>query len=96
MRFHWVETCFGAFLLGSILFANVSALIVPIALSLAMAVPLSKLSAVRVHNLGPRVLRLDTPHTLKEPQIISSARRERAMMKAFLTKPATPDVIAAE
>lgn len=96
LRFHWVETCFGAFLLGGILFANVSALILPIALSLVMAVPLSKLSAVRVHNLGPRVLRLDTPHTLKEPQIVSSARQERAWMKSLLTKTPAPEAIAAE
>jgi membrane glycosyltransferase len=96
LRFHWVETCLGVFLLGSIVFANVSALILPIALSLAIAVPLSKLSAVRVHNLGARVLRLDTPHTLKEPQIISSARKERASMKTLLTKTPAPEVIAAE
>ncbi|MEM6498798.1 MAG: glucans biosynthesis glucosyltransferase MdoH, partial [Pseudomonadota bacterium] len=96
LRFHWVETCFGVFLLCSIFFANVSALILPIALSLAMAVPLSKLSAVRVHNLGPRVLRLDTPHTLKEPQIISSARHERASMKSLLTDTPAPEIIPAE
>ncbi len=94
-RFHWAETCLGMILLGGIVFANVSALILPIALSLAAAVPLSKLSAVRIDNVGPRVLRLDTPHTLREPQIVSSARYERASMKSLLQdKP--PEVIAAE
>ncbi|MGR3512713.1 MAG: glucans biosynthesis glucosyltransferase MdoH [Paracoccaceae bacterium] len=96
LRFHWVETSFGMLLLSGIAFGNVSVLILPIAISLAAAVPLSKLSAVRVADAGPRVLRLDTPHTLREPQIISSARSERAWMKSILTDAPRPEVIAAE
>jgi len=96
LRFHWVETCFGTVLLGGILLANVSVLILPIAISLAAAVPLSKLSAVRVADIGLRMLRLDTPHTLREPRIVSSARTERAWMKRLLTEPLKPEAIAAE
>ena len=95
LRFHWLETALGLLLLGGILFANVSALILPIALSLAAAVPLSKLSAVRIDNADARVLRLDTPHTLREPQIISSARNERAWIKSLLSE-TLPEAIAAE
>ncbi len=93
IRFHWVETIFGAVLMSGILSGSVSVLILPIAVSLAFAVPLSKLSALPVANAGPRVLRMDTPHTLNEPRIVSAARTERAWMKSALTE---PDSIAAE
>ncbi len=95
LRFHWIETCFGAALLGGILFWNVSLLILPIAISLAAAAPLSKLSAVRIDGIAPRMLRLDTPHTLIEPRIVGSARSERAWMKSLLTE-AKADVVPAE
>ncbi|MEM6385829.1 MAG: glucans biosynthesis glucosyltransferase MdoH [Pseudomonadota bacterium] len=96
LRFHWVETLFGIILLAGILFASVSALILPIAVSLAAAVPLSKLSAVPVANATTRVFRLDTPHTLIEPQIVALARNERAAMKSKLLEQAAPGSIAAE
>jgi membrane glycosyltransferase len=96
LRFHWVEPSLGVALLAGILFADVSPLISPIAVSLAAAVPLSKLSAVRVAGVGPRMLRLDTPHTLREPRIICSARTERAWMKSVLTEAPQAEAIAAE
>ncbi len=85
LRFHWVETLFGLLLLAGIVFAGVSLLILPIAISLAAAVPLSKLSSLPVIDAGSRILRLDTPHTLIEPKIISNARAERAWMKHQVT-----------
>ena len=96
LRFHWIETCFGLALFGGILFANVSLLILPIAISLSAAVPLSKLSSFQIANKGPRVLRLDTPHTLREPQIIVVARTERAWFKTLLTETPKAEAIAAE
>ncbi|MEM7752568.1 MAG: glucans biosynthesis glucosyltransferase MdoH [Pseudomonadota bacterium] len=96
LRFHWVETTLGTLLLGGILFADVSALILPIALSLVAAVPLSQLSAVRISDATMPALRLDTPHTLREPWIIRSARNERAWMKSLLTEPPAQATIAAE
>ncbi|WP_341368521.1 glucans biosynthesis glucosyltransferase MdoH [Yoonia sp. BS5-3] len=97
LRFHWIETVFGTALLGGVIFADVSLLILPIAISLAAAVPLSRLSSVPVANAASRVIRLDTPHTLIEPKIVKLARRERAWMKAILLdRPAGPGSIAAE
>ena len=81
LRFHWIETVFGTALIAGIVFANVSLLILPIAISLAAAVPLSKLSSLAVIDAGSRILRLDTPHTLIEPKIVSTARLERAWIK---------------
>lgn len=95
LRFHWVETLLGAGLLLGILAGAVSILILPIAFSLAAAVPLSKLSAWPIANSGPRFLRMDTPHTLVEPRIVAVARNERAWMKSVLTDTA-PETIAAE
>ncbi|MEO0945926.1 MAG: glucans biosynthesis glucosyltransferase MdoH, partial [Pseudomonadota bacterium] len=95
LRFHFVETVFGIALLSGMIFADISLMILPIAVSLAAAVPLSKLSAVPVANAATRVFRLDTPHTLVEPGIVSLARNERAWMKSVLTAPA-PGSIAAE
>ncbi|MFY0616663.1 glucans biosynthesis glucosyltransferase MdoH [Shimia sp.] len=96
LRFHWIETVFGCALLGGILFADISAWILPIAISLAAAVPLSKLSSISVANATARVLRLDTPHTLIEPKIVALARSERAWMKSVLTETPSPQRIAAE
>jgi len=95
LRFHWIETLLGGVLVAGILTASVPLLILPIAVSLAFAVPLSKLSALSV-IAGPRVLRMDTPHTLVEPRIVSAARSERAWMKSILTEPVRPESIAAE
>ena len=81
LRFHWVETVFGAALIAGMAFANVSLLILPIAISLAAAVPLSKFSSLPVIDAGSRILRLDTPHTLIEPKIVSNARVQRARVK---------------
>ena len=96
IRFHWLETLLGALLLGGIVFANVSVLILPVAVSLAAAVPLSRVSATHVANAGLRMLRLDTPLTLHEPEIVRSAREERAWMKSILTDVSSPQGIAAE
>ncbi|WP_296419809.1 glucans biosynthesis glucosyltransferase MdoH [Pseudooctadecabacter sp.] len=93
-RFHWVETLLGTALLAGILLADVSWLILPIAISLAAAVPLSRLSALPITRLSKGALQLDTPHTLIEPHIVRLARRERAAMKKTLSDPVPP--IAAE
>ena len=95
LRFHWLETLLGVLLMTGILAGSVSVLILPIAVSLVTAVFLSKLSSVPVADKGPRVLRLDTPHTLREPRIVAAARSERAWFKSILTDQ-KPETIAAE
>lgn len=93
MRFHWIETLVGMALIGGMIWTQVPLLVLPIALSLAAAPILSKLSALPVAEAPFRMLRLDTPHTLLEPRIVSAARRERALLKAALSD---PPAIAAE
>jgi len=94
-KFHWVESLLGTALMAGILTGQVSLLILPIAISLSAAVLLSKLSALPVAETGPRVLRMDTPHTLREPRIVATARSERAWVKSILTDQ-RPEGIAAE
>lgn len=100
LRFHWVETLLGVVILGGMYAGHVPALIAPIAISLMGAVPLSRLSGWRVTDASARVLRLDTPHSLREPAIVRTARQERARLRRLLdgqTVPAEPAAtIAAE
>lgn len=96
LRFHWIETILGAALTGAVLSGQTSVLILPIAISLIAAVPLSRLSSLPVQNLALHSLRLDTPHTLNEPQIVSLARSERARMKTVVTQNGAFETIAAE
>jgi len=96
LRFHWIETLLGAGLMAAVLIGEASVLIFPIAISLVAAVPLSRLSALPVQNHAVQSLRLDTPHTLNEPKIVSLARSERARMKTVVTQSGPYDSIAAE
>ncbi len=84
LRFHAVETALGLTMSVAIVLGVISLWLAPIALSLIMAVPLSRLSALRVSDGRIPALRLDTPHSLKEPRIITSAREERVALKAHL------------
>ena len=86
----------GLTLLSGIAFADVSALILPVAISLAAAPLLSRLSAVRISHIGLRILRMDTPHTLVEPTIVQSARLERAWIKSALAEQPPAQAFAAE
>ncbi|MEO0938123.1 MAG: glucans biosynthesis glucosyltransferase MdoH [Pseudomonadota bacterium] len=81
VTFHWVETVLGAALMFGISAGLISLWLVPIAASLALAVPLSALSAVRVAR-GPRGLRMDSPLTLREPAIARAARDARVALKS--------------
>ncbi|WP_371224858.1 glucans biosynthesis glucosyltransferase MdoH [Roseovarius sp. 2305UL8-3] len=84
LRFHIVESALGFAMSVAIVFGVISLWLAPIALSLIMAVPLSRLSALRVSDGRFPALRLDTPHSLKEPRIITAAREERVALKAHL------------
>lgn len=96
LRFHWVETATGLALCLGIGLGVVSLWVIPIALSLALAVPLSKLSALRITSRTPKPFRLDTPQSLREPRIVRRARIERAWMKDLLTRDDPATAIAAE
>ncbi|WP_411232871.1 glucans biosynthesis glucosyltransferase MdoH [Marivita sp. S0852] len=97
LRFHWIETMCGTAMCLGIAIGPVSLWLLPIAISLSLAAPLSKLSAVRISARVPKPFRLDTPQTLREPRVVLSARKEKAWMEELLTRPTyAPSAIAAE
>ncbi|MEM7519770.1 MAG: glucans biosynthesis glucosyltransferase MdoH [Pseudomonadota bacterium] len=81
-KFHWLETFLGVVLSAGLLMGLVSLWLLPIAVSLLLAVPLSALSALNIAQKAPRHLALNSPYTLREPAIVRRARIERALMKA--------------
>ena len=95
LRFHWIETTIGAAMCVGFFTGHVSGLLLPFAASLVAAVPLSRLSSLKINRLGNSVLRLETPHSITEPDIVTLARRERARFKAVAANTA-PEAIAAE
>lgn len=83
-RFHWVETALGVILTAGLASGLVSLWLIPIAASLLMAVPLSALSAVPVVRCLPGPLRMQSPHTLREPAIVRKAKDKRGRIHAVL------------
>ena len=88
IAFHWVETVLGALLMAGLFAGLLSLWLMPIALSLVLAVPLSALSGVNISRAPG--LRMDSPNTLREPGIVTRARAERAMFKGLLNTPKVP------
>ncbi len=95
VRFHWVETIIGLGLLLGMVTGVVTLWLVPIAASLALAIPLSGLSAVNLTRRRWSHRQLGTPETLNAPPIIRRARAERRRFADLLALPA-PDQFAAE
>ncbi|WP_306113620.1 MULTISPECIES: glucans biosynthesis glucosyltransferase MdoH [unclassified Roseovarius] len=92
--FHKVELVLGAALMVAIWAGYASGWLTLIALSLVLAAPLSRLSALRVDRRVPSVFRLDAPNSLREPRIFKSALSERARMRDLLEQ--QPEAMAAE
>ncbi|MGC3938167.1 glucans biosynthesis glucosyltransferase MdoH [Roseobacter sp. EG26] len=84
IRFHWMETVLGLVLLAGLLSGLVSLWLIPIAASLCLAVPLSALSAWPLPRSLPGGLRMQSPHTLREPAIVARARVARSQMRTVL------------
>ncbi|WP_425091050.1 glucans biosynthesis glucosyltransferase MdoH [Tropicimonas sp. S265A] len=95
-RFHVVETLIGLTMLAGIAMGAVSLWLVPIALSLALATLLSRLSGVRIAGRGMQPFRLDSPQSLREPRVVRRARVERAILRDMLLAPEVPQPVAAE
>jgi membrane glycosyltransferase len=95
-RFHWIETVSGVVACIAVFYGEASLMILPIAISLLFAVPLSLLSAVPIKNAYLLSLRLDTPDTLNEPKIITRARAERAWIQSVVIDRTAIKSIAAE
>ncbi len=85
LKFHWVETMLGILLTAGLVAGLISLWLVPIAMSLVLAVPLSALSALNLAKRAPRSLALNSPYTLREPAIVARARVARAQIKDQLT-----------
>ena len=85
VTFHWVETLLGAALLALLGAGLISWWLIPIAASLVLAIPLSALSAYPLSRVDLGALRLDSPLTLHEPAIVTSARDARAHLAAELS-----------
>ena len=83
-KFHWVETTLGLLLVSGLFAGLVSLWLLPIAFSLVLAVPLSALSALNIADHAPKGLRMDSPHTLREPSIVAQARIARAQIRRQL------------
>ncbi len=84
LKFHWVETVIGVLLTLGLAAGLISLWLVPIALSLLCAVPLSALSSVRIAGDARGGLAMNNPQTLREPAIVRRARVARAQIKAAL------------
>ena len=85
LAFHWVETGLGGLLVLGMASGLVSLWLLPIAVSLLCAVPLSALSAVSMTRLS-RAFQMNSPLTLREPAIVLNARRARAEMSGALAE----------
>ena len=85
LGFHWLETVIGAVLIVGLSMGLVSLWLIPIALSLVLAVPLSALSAVNIAAIAPAPLAMHSPYTLREPMIFAQAKRARADIRAHLS-----------
>lgn len=84
IKFHAVETILGLILAFGMAVGLVSLWLFPIAASLVCAVPLSALSAFNLTARARGGLRMDSPHTLREPSIVRRAKDQRARMRSVL------------
>jgi membrane glycosyltransferase len=81
VKFHALETVSGALLIAGMVAGAVSLWLVPIAISLAGAVPLSMLSGLRLGTL------MATPEMVEPPAILQLARWHRALFRSLETPP---------
>lgn len=87
LRFHWIETALGALMIVGLWSGVVSMWLLPIALSLTLAVPLSMLSACDISRMRLRSGRLETPQSLFVPPIWARAQEARAEVQRQLEDP---------
>ena len=93
LKFHSVETVIGVLLIAGMTQGLVTLWLIPIAISLAFAVPLSALSGVNLESRRWSANQLGTPEVINAPAIIKDAMAERQRIATFLDK---TDQVAAE
>jgi membrane glycosyltransferase len=93
LKFHALETTIGILLIAGMMQGIVTLWLIPIAASLAAAVPLSALSGVNLDSRRWSTNQLGTPEVINAPAIIRSAMAERKRFAAYLE---ASDKVAAE
>jgi len=93
LKFHALETTIGMLLIAGMVQGLVTLWLIPIAASLAAAVPLSALSGVKLDSRRWSTNQLGTPEVINAPAIIRSAMAERKRFAAYLE---ANDKVAAE
>ncbi|MDA9865126.1 glucans biosynthesis glucosyltransferase MdoH [bacterium] len=93
IKFHFLETVLGALLAAGMLYGLVTLWLLPITISLVLAVPLSILSGVNLDARSWSARQMGTPEHLNAPQIIRNAMKERLRFAEVIEE---ADVIAAE
>lgn len=86
VRFHWLESVAGLGLLAGMGAGIVSIWLLPIAVSLAFAVPLSALSGLRLTRFRATERALGTPEVYAAPAIIRAAMAHRAELREALSR----------
>ncbi len=84
LKFHWLETIIGAALVAGMAEGIVTWWLSPIALSLALAIPLSAASGWNLTRAKWSSPQLGTPEVFNAPQIIRSAMAERVALREIL------------
>ncbi|MFT7059543.1 MAG: membrane glycosyltransferase [Pseudorhodobacter sp.] len=93
LKFHLLETVVGILLVAGMTSGLVTLWLLPIAVSLVCAIPLSALSGINLDAHRWSARQLGTPEHLNAPRIIRSAMKERRRFAAVI---AGPEAIAAE
>lgn len=93
VKFHALESVIGILLIAGMSQGIVTLWLIPIAASLALAVPLSALSGVNLDSRRWSTNQLGTPEVINAPAIIRNAMAERKRFAAYLE---TTDKVAAE
>lgn len=84
MKFHVLETLAGVAMIAGMIAGLVSLWLLPIAISLAFAVPLSALSGLRLTQFKATRRAMGTPEVYAAPAIIRAAKAHRAELRASL------------
>ncbi|SHE65941.1 membrane glycosyltransferase [Litoreibacter ascidiaceicola] len=93
LKFHALETVAGALLVAGMSEGIITLWLLPIAVSLALAVPLSMLSGAKLTRFKWTSRQLGTAEVFNAPAIIQSAKRERSRIRVVLEN---ADQVAAE
>lgn len=86
IKFHWFETILGCALIGGMLSGFVTVWLIPIAGSLALAVPLSWLSGFDLRSFKLFAGLMGTAERFNPPKIIERAHQHRDMMRQRLSE----------